>query len=103
MTSTLDLETIVVRGPRHRWTRLGNDETLILDADLRHYFGLNSVASRVWDMVETPVTVGEICASLLAEFEVDALTCEAEVSALIGELLDNGLVHRVDENGGGAR
>ena len=57
------------------------------------YYGLNTVASRVWELLETPKTIAQLCAQICEEFEVDAQTCEAEVLKFVQDLIGNGIVH----------
>ncbi|MGO8833961.1 MAG: PqqD family protein, partial [Roseiarcus sp.] len=52
-----------------------------------------TTASRIWELLETPKTVAQLCAQLCEEFEVDEPTCEAEVLKFTGDLVDNGMVH----------
>ncbi|MGF1574438.1 MAG: PqqD family protein [Cyanophyceae cyanobacterium] len=40
-------------------------ETVILNAELGTYFCLNDVGSRVWDLVATPISLGDIHRILL--------------------------------------
>ena len=97
----IDLKTIIVRREDHLATGGGAEgDTILLGADMQNYFGLNSVATRVWELAELPRSVGDICDSLVEEFEVDRVTCESEVIALIGEFLENSLVEiRVGQAG----
>lgn len=83
--------TIVSRAGGLDAARLSGRETVVLSADLDNYYGLNRVASRVWELAETPCTVASICDTLVAEFEVDAETCRSQVSALIEELVEEAL------------
>ena len=68
------------------------DEVVMLDMDSGFYFGLNSVASDIWTMLENPISVGEIVVSLLAQYEVDQATCNAETKEIIEEMLKHRLV-----------
>ena len=68
------------------------DEVVMLDMESGFYFGLNSVASDIWSMLEHPISVGEIVASLLAQYEVDQATCTAETKDIIEEMLKHRLV-----------
>jgi hypothetical protein len=91
------LTATVVRGEGCVGAELSADETVVLGADLENYFGLNSVASRVWQLVETPMTVDAICSVLMDEFEVDRATCEAEVLDLVNRLAYESLVNVRDD------
>ena len=93
MPTLIDQKTIIIQREGHLAKGLGYEgETVVLGADMQNYFGLNSVATRVWELAESPKSVGDICDVLVEEFEVEAATCESEVVALIGELLENSLV-----------
>ncbi|HUT02979.1 MAG TPA: PqqD family protein [bacterium] len=91
------MSTTVVRGEGHLHTELSSEETVVLGADLEHYFGLNSVAARVWQLLETPMTVNAICSVLLTEFEVDRPTCESQTLELIERLSQECLIEAGDE------
>jgi hypothetical protein len=57
------------------------------------YYGLNAVGRRIWELLEKPMTVAEICARLCEEFEVDAQSCEAAVLKFANDMVDNGVIH----------
>lgn len=55
-------------------------------------YGFNGTATRIWQMVEEPKRLSELRDALMAEFEVDAETCEQDLRALLRELESDGLV-----------
>lgn len=55
-------------------------------------YGFNPTATRVWQLIEQPKSLAEICEALTDEFEVDAATCETEVRALLADLESDGIV-----------
>ena len=91
MSSTTD--TALSRSDEMIYAATGQDEAVMMSINAGRYYGLNAVASRIWELLETPQNVPELCRQILEEFEVDAPTCETEVRRFIGELLDNGIVH----------
>lgn len=56
------------------------------------YYGLEGVGARVWELIQQPRRVEEVLATLLAEYDVAPETCERDLLALLGELVDEGLV-----------
>lgn len=67
--------------------------SVMLDVASGYYFGLNAVATRIWELLaERPMTVDELCVRLCAEFDVEEYTCKATVLAFANALVDNGLV-----------
>ena len=63
-------------------------------------YGFNATATRVWSLIETPRTVGELRDSLLEEYEVEPAVCEAELADLLKELEADGLVELRREGAG---
>jgi hypothetical protein len=55
-------------------------------------YGFNGTATRIWQMVEQPKRLSELRDLLMAEFDVDAETCEQDVRALVKDLESDGLV-----------
>lgn len=68
------------------------DEIVALDAQRGTCFGFNNVASTVWRELAEPMTLGVLCDRLLAEYDVARDQCEAEVAALLTDLVDKGLI-----------
>lgn len=85
-------ETRYSRNPSVLSARLGDDELALLGAAQGKYYGLNGTATRIWELLETPSTLDEICATLVSEFEIDRGTCEQETRALLDELVAEALV-----------
>ena len=69
-----------------------DDEAAILNLKTGIYFGLNEVGAWIWRLIQTPRTVGEIRAALLAEFEVEPEDCQRDLQALLQELAQNQLI-----------
>jgi len=73
-------------------TKLGQDETTILSLDRGVYYGLNQVATRVWELVREPRTVQEVHQILSAEYDVDPKQLERDLISLLQKLAAEGLV-----------
>ena len=71
-------------------------EAVILDLKSGEYFGLNTVAARVWELVQSGMTVGAVRDRLVEEFEVDQQQCSEDLSELLESMVSAGLV-RVSE------
>ncbi len=68
------------------------DETVVLDLATGTYFGLDSVGTRVWQMISEGMTIGEICEEMLEEFEVSLETLQRDVIQLADKLLEQKLI-----------
>ncbi|MDB4971662.1 MAG: hypothetical protein JWN48_3 [Myxococcaceae bacterium] len=88
-------DVTVVVSPNQVSTSLGPDaghEAVILGAEAGEYFGLNEVGARIWELVQEPVRVSAICATVCAEYEVSEAECERDVIELLVELRSKGLL-----------
>ena len=67
-------------------------ELVMMSAGSGAYLGLNEVGARVWEMIDTPMELPQICAALASEFETTPEACRAEVEAFLAELAARGAV-----------
>lgn len=67
-------------------------ETVLLNLVNEHYFGLDPVGSRIWQVLGETGRAPAVVETLLAEYDVDEATLRADVERLIGELAGAGLV-----------
>lgn len=69
------------------------DESVILDHKHGQYFGLDNVGSYVWELIqEREMTVGEIKAAILEEFEIDENTAQTDLETLLAQLKEEQLI-----------
>lgn len=67
-------------------------ETVMMSIENGEYFGLDSVGSRIWELLETPITVANLVDILVDEFEVSREECEADTIDFLNKLLDKHLL-----------
>lgn len=88
---TLSATTKISRNPLVLSTSLG-DEYVMMDIDSGNYFSLAAVSARIWDLLENSQTMAQLQAALIAEYEVDAAICQAELTDFISTALDAKIV-----------
>lgn len=93
MASELQLpqHATIVRSPGQLSADI-DGEAVVLSIDGGRYYDLNRVATRIWALVEQPISVAALIDTLLREFEVERKTCEADVVAFLRQLHADGLV-----------
>ena len=87
----LDKNSIVRRTGRVSFTRL-HDEMLAMDEAAGYCYALNGSGTRIWELLDKPVKVEAICASLQEEFDVDEEHCLRDVLVLLTELQKSGFI-----------
>jgi hypothetical protein len=68
-------------------------EAVVLNLESGTYFGLNSVGTRIWLLLEQH-DLGGTCERLAAEYDAPRERIESDVLALVDSLEDKGLVER---------
>lgn len=68
-------------------------EAVILKVDTGVYYGLNSVGTRVWNLVQQPTAFKEILRVLLDEFDVEPAQCSRDLIELLKEMATVGLIN----------
>ncbi|MDB6454802.1 PqqD family protein [Falsirhodobacter sp. 20TX0035] len=66
----------------------------ILNLKTNLYFGLDEVGAEVWGLLKEPTSVPELAQSIASNFEVSQAECENDISRLLDEMAQNGLVVR---------
>jgi len=68
------------------------EELVMMSAEKGNYIGLSEVGARIWELIEKPREIDDLCAQLLDEFEVTPDVCRAEVESFLNELLKHGAI-----------
>ena len=88
---TIELKSIVNQNKDIDATDL-NGEKVMMNLDIGKYFALNSVGSRIWEIIDEPITVQGVIDMLLQEYDVDYKMCEENVLMFLGRLKDDELI-----------
>lgn len=85
------LETSVVATKNQISTEMA-DETVILNLQNGVYYGLDSVGSFIWKLIQEPHDVRAVRDAVLNEYDVEPERCEQDIMNLLQELVEQGLV-----------
>jgi hypothetical protein len=88
---SITAQSIVKKTQQHVATDL-KDEVVILHFGDRIYYGLNATGAFIWKKLARPASVQALCEAVLAEYDVEAERCQAEVIRLLDELLAHSLI-----------
>jgi hypothetical protein len=95
MTPRITHTSEIHRSDHPVWQELGG-EYVILDQNTGVCYGLDEIGSRVWRLIQTPVTVEAIRDTLVAEYGVDPEVCEQDLLRLLQDLASARLIHVVE-------
>lgn len=93
---TVDENTRVVRNEQLPTGEI-DGELVALDLERGECFGMDQIGSAVWAIAAEPVTVGQIAGTLTERYEVERERCLADIRPFVGDLIEEGLLHRLPD------
>ena len=90
----IDLSTVI----RQRGGLLAHDvdgTLVVADETSSCWYGLELIARKIWQLVERPQKVTDLCTALVNEYNIDRESCERDVLDFLGELKREGLIEIV--------
>jgi hypothetical protein len=75
--------------------QVGSDlggETVLLGLKSARYYGLQDVGARIWELLQTPIAVANICETICREYDVSPDQCEVDVIRFLDDLAGNELI-----------
>jgi hypothetical protein len=88
------MSVLICRDDRVIVARLG-DAAVLLHVDRGHYYSLNAVGARIWELLDTPQRAQDMEPTLFAEFDVSAAALSDDLRAFLDALEARGLVRTV--------
>jgi hypothetical protein len=87
---TIEPRTVIVRAAG-LLTAPVDDEIVILNPGKDNYVGLNAIGRVVWDLIEQPCEVAELCRSLSRDFDAAPDQIVTDLLPFLAELAEEGI------------
>lgn len=71
-------------------------QVVMMSLSQGRYFGLDTVGSRVWELLAAPIRIADLLTQLQADYDVDAETCARDTLPFLTELVSQRLVDLVE-------
>ncbi len=91
MSSPIEASSLITRSGDHISSHL-DDELVVMSITSGKYYGLDPIAEQIWQLLEQPRNVGEICAWVLKRYQVGERQCESDIRALLQKMLRENLI-----------
>lgn len=69
-----------------------DDALVLMSVENGAYYSLDAVGSDIWNRIESPVLVADLCAALQQEYDADDQTIRRDVLALLQQLAAENLI-----------
>lgn len=83
--------TMIRRAGQWMTAQVG-DELLMMSPEHERYIGLTEVGAHIWALLETPMSIDDLCTRLLAEFAVTPEQVRSETGDFLKELAKHGAI-----------
>jgi hypothetical protein len=80
--SAIENDTRISRSPAVLSAEV-DGEVVMMSIEKGCYFGLDDIASEIWKRIETPCSFAALINNLVAEYDADRATIDADVRALL--------------------
>jgi len=87
----ITLETFIQRDTNQEFSKIDN-EVVMLSLNNGEYYALNEIASNVWDLLESKISLIDIISRITEEYNIDYQTCRREIEEYIYELYNKNLI-----------
>jgi len=89
--SNLTINTIVKQSDKIIAQHLDED-IVMANINTGNYYGVSLTSKRIWELIEKPISISDICSTLTMEYTVDRSTCEESVLRFIDKLFQADLI-----------
>jgi hypothetical protein len=79
-----------------------DEDAIVINPETREVHLLNGTAARIWELLETPLSIDDLVGALGREFDADPAALRREVETFVSDLGDKGLLVSPPTARGGA-
>lgn len=91
MINKLSISSVVKRHPDLLFNEL-DGEVIMLSIENSEYYGMDSIGSRIWELMEHPIRIDTMVETLITEYDVEKAQCTADVLEYLVELNEKKLI-----------
>ncbi len=82
----LELTAVLHRNEEFIYSAIDN-ETVMMSIEQDEYYGLDEIATRIWNILEEPHSSSEIIDILAPDYDIDRKQMEHDVTSFLGEMV----------------
>jgi len=89
--SNLTTDAVISHGEDQVFT-IVEGEAVLMRIENGMYYKLDDIGTRIWSLIETPISLGALCDQLVNEYNVERDACEKDVIFMLERLLKQELI-----------
>ena len=83
--------TIIQRDSKLITSRM-DGETVMMSINNGEYYGLDPIGSRIWELIENPISVESLIAKLRCEYDIEIAQCEHDTTIFLQQMANKNLL-----------
>lgn len=91
----LSLNLMIVQEKGNIVSDMGG-EKVMLSVHNGKYYNLGEIGGKIWDLLELPTPVSDLVTTLVSEYDIKRVQCEAQVLSFLESLLAEGIIHNCE-------
>lgn len=92
----INMDSTIVRGTHLVFNEM-DGETIMMSIENGEYYGMNSMGSRIWSLLETPKKVSDICKTLLPDYDVTPEQCIKDLLPFLNKMAAKNVIKLITE------
>jgi hypothetical protein len=70
-----------------------DEEVVMMDIEQGTYYGMDDIASQIWNLIEEPIRVSDLCSALQESYDVSPEDCLRDIVEFLDQLNEQGLLN----------
>ncbi|MEW4264766.1 lasso peptide biosynthesis PqqD family chaperone [Priestia megaterium] len=93
----ISMDQLVNQGTGHIVSDM-DGEKVMLSIHNGKYYNLGEIGGQIWEQIKEPISVRELIATLVAQYNVAQSDCEEQVIAFLSQLIKEDLIQLEENN-----
>ena len=82
----VNLQSVISRNPEIIHSAM-DGEVVMMSVDQGLFFGIDTIGTHIWNLLETPVKVEELIEKLMSRYKVEKADCENDTLLFLNDML----------------
>lgn len=95
---TIEMSTVITRTRSVVSADIDDNETVMMSVEQGMYYGMDFVGNCIWKLIERPLSISQLCDTLLERFDVTREVCYQDVLDFLHDLRKDGLIEICSSN-----
>ena len=88
---TITINSVIKRSPEIVHTDM-DGETVMMSIEQGNYYGIDSIGSDIWNMLEGEMSIEDLCLKLCEKYDVEESQCQQDVISFLEKMQEHKVI-----------